>query len=723
MIKFAIRLIILQMKSTIIPAAIVVIAMSNSCRSRQLTYPQPPVDSSVEDVYFNIKVADPYRPLEDDTAAATVAWTRAENALTQQYLSQIPFREAIKKRLTELNDYRKTGLPWRDNDGRYYVYENDGLQPQSVLYRSESLDGQRSVFLDPNKLDANGTLALKGTMQSPDGKLTAYTVSRNGSDWIEIYVMDTETGQLLPDHIEWAKFTGVEWDGSGFYYSAYPRPEAGKEFANINESHNIYYHRLGTPQSDDRLIYTDHVHPLHFHQVWVPEGSDYIFVIGAGEGFGESLTFRKTSDSADQWTVIEPSQDYEISPVALVEDSLYVVTTYGAERYRLMAIDLKGNPTREAWTEVIPQQEGILTGVQRAGADHLLVSMSRDASDHIYLYTLGGKLVREIALPTFGTVSAWSSKHYPDIFYAFTSFTFPSAKYFYDMATDTSTEISKPEIKGVDFSDYVTEQVRYTSADGTEIPMYITYKKGTKLDGKNPTLLYGYGGFNISLPPSFSANRMLWLENGGVYAQANLRGGGEYGQAWHHAGTKMQKLNVFNDFIAAAQYLIAKGYTNPDMLAIQGGSNGGLLVGAVTNMRPDLFRVAIPQVGVMDMMRYHKFTIGWNWASDYGISADSPEMAQYLLDYSPIHNIRTGVDYPAILVTTADHDDRVVPAHSFKYAATLQATPTGPRPKLIRIDANAGHGAGKPTSKMIDEYTDIFSFIFYNLGIEPHAER
>lgn len=711
------------MKLTVITAACIIMTiMSTGCKAQQLAYPEPPKDNSVEDVYFGVRVADPYRPLENDTAAATIAWTQAENRLTQSYLGKIPFREGVKRRLTELNDYRKRGLPWRDNDGRYYVYDNDGLQPQSVLYRSDSLGGEREVFIDPNKLDANGTLALKGTMQSPDGRLTAYTASRNGSDWTEIFVLDTETGQLLPDHIEWAKFTGVEWMGNGFFYSAYPRPEAGKEFANINECHNVYYHTLGTPQSADRLVYSDPEHPLHFHRVWVPEGSDYVFIIGAGEGFGESLMFRNVKWDNEEWTVIEPTQDYELSPVALVGDSLYVLTSYGAERYRLMAVDLKGNTLREAWREVIPQQEGILTGVRRAGADRLLVTTERDASDHIYIYNLAGTPECEIELPTFGTVSAWSSKNYPDIFYAFTSFTFPSTKYSYDIRQHKSTAIASPEIKGVNFDDYITKQVRYTSADGTEVPMYITYKKGIKLDGTNPTLLYGYGGFNVSLIPSFSANRMFWLENGGVYAQANLRGGGEYGQTWHHAGTKMQKLNVFDDCIAAAQYLIDKGYTSAERLALQGGSNGGLLVGAVVNMRPDLFCVAIPQVGVMDMMRYHKFTIGWNWASDYGTSADSPEMSKYLLDYSPLHNIRAGVDYPAILVTTADHDDRVVPAHSFKYAATLQATPTGSRPKLIRVDSNAGHGAGKPTAKVIDEYTDIYSFILYNMGVTPAVD-
>lgn len=684
----------------------------------QTNYPQPPVDNSVTDNYFGTTVTDRFRPLENDTAAATTKWVEAENAVTRNYLDKIPFRSAIRERLTQLNNFKRTGLPYRDNDGKYYFYENDGLQNQSILYRSTTPDGPAEVFLDPNKLSTDGTVALTGVVQSPDGKLTGYTISRNGSDWTEIFVLDTESGKLLDDHIEWAKFTSPQWWGNGFFYSAYPRPEAGKEFSNANENHQIYYHEIGTPQSADKLVYEDPAHPLHFHTPYVPEGSDYLIVFGGGEGFGSSVMIKNLKDKNAEWVVIEPSQDYEISPIGIVDGKMYILTSDNAERYRLVTASLD-NPVRSNWKEIVAEQPNVLTGAIISG-DKLLLTYMKDAADHVYVHNLDGTLIREIELPTFGSVGLSASKKWPDVYYSLTSFVYPSTRYSYDMATGKSTMIGRNEINGVNFDDYTTEQVFYTSADGTKIPMFITYKKGLKRDGKNPTLLYGYGGFNISLTPGFSAQRMVWLENGGVYAQPCLRGGGEYGEAWHKAGTQMQKINVFDDFIAAAEYLIKEGWTSPEKLAIQGGSNGGLLIGATVNRRPDLFRAAIPQVGVMDMMRYHLFTIGWNWASDYGTSADSKEMADYLLSYSPLHNIKNdGTPYPAILVTTADHDDRVVPAHSFKYAAQLQASNTGDAPKLIRIDANAGHGSGKPLSKVIDEQTDMYSFLFFNLGEDP----
>lgn len=707
------------MKPYILAMTLISGATTSFASAQTSVYPTAPSDPTVVDNYFGTTWVDRYRSLENDTAAATLRWVEEENAITNAYLNQIPFRETIRKRLTQLLDYKKTGLPWRGNDGRYYFFENDGLQNQSILYRSDALDGQPALFLDPNRLSADGTVALTGLFQSPDGKFTAYTISRNGSDWSEIYVLDTESGQLLSDHIEWAKFTSPQWWKNGFFYSAYPRPEAGKEFSKANENHQIYYHELGTPQSQDRLVYEDPAHPLHFHHAYVADGTDYLFVLGSGEGFGESLMMKNLADSSADWVVIEPTQDYAISPVTVIDGKLYILTSWDAEKYRLVAADLN-NPQRANWIDIVPQANNVLTDVNISG-NKLLLSYMIDAADHVFIHNLNGKRTGEIKMPTFGTVGLWSSKKYPDdIFYSFTSFTSPAARYSYNPTTGESTMIGRAEIKGINFDDYVTEQVFYPSADGTKIPMFITYKKGLKRDGKNPTLLYGYGGFNISLTPGFSAQRMLWLENGGVYAQPNLRGGGEYGEAWHKAGTKQEKMNVFNDFIAAAEYLIKEGYTSPEMLAINGGSNGGLLVGATVNLRPDLFKVAIPQVGVMDMMRYHLFTIGWNWASDYGTSADSKEMADYLISYSPLHTIKNdGTPYPAILVTTADHDDRVVPAHSFKYAAQLQQSNTGNAPKLIRIDSNAGHGAGKPTSKIIGEQTDIYSFIFNNLGITP----
>ena len=692
-------------------------ATMGSCAKKGLEYPQAPKDDSVTDDYFGITVSDPYRPLENDTAAATVEWVKAENAVTERYLSQIPFRGKIRDRLTELNNYRKTGLPSKEKDGKYYFYENDGLQNQSVLYRADELGGDAEVFLDPNTLSDDGTVALTGVFRSNDGKYTAYTISRSGSDWTEIYVMDSKTKELLPDHIEWAKFSGAEWHGDGFYYSAYPRPEKGKEFSNANENHQIYYHKLGTPQSEDKVVFEDPANPLHFHSAYVPESEDYLFVFGGGEGNGSSLMVKDLKKGGD-WTVIEPTQDHDINIVDIRDGKIYFSTNEGAPKGRVMVADAS-RPQRANWKEFIPESDAVLTGISRAG-DKYLVSYEKDASDHVYVYGLDGKQIREVEFPTYGSVGISSDKDHNEVYYSFSSFAYPSAVYAYDMETGESKFIRAPEIKGVNMDNFVTEQVFYPSADGTMIPMFITYKKGLEKNGKNPVYLYGYGGFNISLPPAFSAQRLLWLENGGIYAQANLRGGSEYGEEWHQAGTKMNKLNVFNDFIAAAEYMINEGWTSPEYMVIEGGSNGGLLVGATVNMRPDLFKVAIPRVGVMDMMRYHLFTIGWNWASDYGTSADSKEMAEYLLGYSPLHNISNdGTPYPAILVTTADHDDRVVPAHSFKYAATLQASDTGDAPKLIRIDSNAGHGGGKPMSKVIDEYTDIYSFIFENLGIDP----
>ena len=691
-----------------------------ACNNKSIEYPVAPQADVVDD-YFGIKVDDRYRPLEDDTAAVTTEWVEAQRKVTEDYLGQIPFRESLRKRLTELNDYVKPGMPFKRN-GMYYFYGNNGLQNQSVLYRSENLDDEPEVFLDPNTLSDDGTVALTGTSFSNDGKYMAYMISRSGSDWTEIYVMDVKTKELLSDHIEWAKFTGAAWDGDGFYYSAYPRPEAGKEFSNANEYHSVYYHKIGTEQSQDRLVFKDEKNPLHFHSVGTSDDETMLILYASGQGLGNAVKVKDLTKPGAGWVTIEPSQDYEISILDVVGETMYIYTNYGAPRYRLMTADKKA-PQRENWKEFIPEGEGVLTSVSFAD-NKMILGYDKDASNRLYVYTLDGEFVREMELPTYGSAGISSSKKHAEVFYAFTSFTYPTAIYRYDLSSGESTLFKSVEIDGFNMDDYVTEQVFYPSTDGTKIPMFLTYKKGLERNGKNPVYLYGYGGFNISLNPGFSAQRILWLENGGIYAQTNLRGGGEYGEEWHLAGTKMNKLNVFNDFISAAEYLIAEGYSSKDNMVIEGGSNGGLLVGACVNMRPDLFRVAIPRVGVMDMMRYHLFTIGWNWASDYGTSADSKEMAQYLLDYSPMHNIKNdGTRYPAIMVTTADHDDRVVPAHSFKYAAALQAANTGDEAKIIRIDSKAGHGAGKPIAKVIDEYADIYSFIFYNLGIEPTAEK
>ncbi len=533
--------------------------------------------------------------------------------------------------------------------------------------------------------------------------------------------MDTATGKLLDDHIVWAKFTDAQWHGDGFYYSAYDAPEAGKEFSNANTGHKVYYHKIGTPQSDDRLAFEDAEHPFHFHSAVIAKDGSAMAIVGGGEGTGESVMMRDMRGNNSKWITIEGSQDYTNAPIAIIDGKMYLYTSVGAPRNRFVVVDPK-TPTSKDWKEIIPEdpEGGVLTSVQFAGPNHLIAVFDRDASNHAYVYTTDGKLVREIELPTYGTVSVSSSRDNDEVYYAFSSFVYPSALYKYDIASGESKLYHQTEIEGLNPDDYITEQVFYASSDGTRVPMFTVRHKDVKPDGTNPVYLYGYGGFNITLNPGFNANRLLWLESGGIYAQANLRGGAEYGDKWHEAGTKMQKLNVFNDFISAAEYMIGEGWTKPELMTIEGGSNGGLLVGATVNMRPDLFKVAIPRVGVMDMMRYHLFTIGWNWAADYGTADDSKEMAEYLLGYSPIHNIKNdGTAYPAIMVTTADHDDRVVPAHSFKYAATLQASDTGDAPKLIRIDSKAGHGAGKPISKVIDEYTDIYSFIFNNIGIEP----
>lgn len=694
-------------------------ALLASCASNQekLSYPQAPSDATT-DTYFGTTVADPFRPLENDTAANTLAWVEAEREVTENYLSKIPFRDNLHKRIETFNNYTKQGTPWKWYDGKYYFSKNDGLKNQSVIYRADTPDGEAEVFLDPNTLSDDGTVALTKLTMSHDGKYVAYTISRNGSDWTEIYVVDAATGELLEDHIEWAKFTSAAWYKDGFFYSAYDRPEEGKEFSNANENHRVYYHKLGTPQSADTVAFEDLENPLHFHSATVSDDERCILVFVGGQGFGDGVIVKDLTDPNAKWVTIEPSQDYEMNFIDLIGDDLYFTTSVDAPRNRLVKMPLK-SPGRASWQTVVPEQEGVLVDASRSGNDFIL-TYEKDASMHPAVYSLAGEKKADITLPTYGNVGFSTSDKDDEVFYSFTSFLYPSAIFSYDKATGESTPLFTPEIANFNADDYVTEQVFYTSTDGTQVPMFLTYRKDLKRDGSNPVYLYGYGGFNISLPPSFSANRLVWLENGGIYAQANLRGGAEYGEAWHEAGTKQKKLNVFNDFISAAEYMINEGWTTPENLVIEGGSNGGLLVGAVTNMRPDLFKVAIPRVGVMDMMRYHLFTIGWNWASDYGTSADSPEMAEYLLAYSPVHNIKNdGTPYPAIMVTTADHDDRVVPAHSFKYAATLQNSDTGDAPKLIRIDSKAGHGGGKPIGKVIDEYTDIYSFIFHNLGITP----
>ena len=677
-----------------------------------IAYPKTKTVNQVDE-YFGVKVADPYRWLEDDNSAETAAWVEAENKVTQDYISKIPFRNALKEKMMKLQNYEKMGIPFKHH-GKYFFYKNNGLQNQSVLYEMDSLDGTPREVLDPNKLSDDGTVALKSVDFSKDGRYMAYTISRSGSDWNEIYVRDMKEGKMLDDHIVWAKFTNASWQGDGFYYSAYDAPKS--ELSSKNEYQKVYYHKLGTPQSQDELVFRSFEEPLMFHMAYVSEDERFVYMYQSG-GDGNVLLVKDTKSENPRFIRLNNSYDYNFSPVGNDDKHIYICTNENAPMAKVLLFDIDNLGVGKG-REFIAEGDAMLKSLQMAGKNHFIVNYEKDAASHAYLLDMQGKNLGEIQLPGIGTAGFSSSEDTDEVFYNFTSYTTPGSIYSYDMATGKSKLFWKPNVK-FDSDRYITEQVFYTSKDGTRVPMFITHKKGMKLNGKNPTLLYAYGGFNISLTPSFNVNRIPFLENGGVYVVANIRGGAEYGDKWHRDGTKMKKQNVFDDFIAAAEYLIANKYTSSEKLAIQGGSNGGLLMGAVTNQRPDLFRAVIAQVGVMDMLRYHLFTVGWNWAPDYGRSDDSKEMFEYLRAYSPLHNIKNdGTKYPAILVTTGDHDDRVVPAHSFKYAATLQAANTGDQPKLIRIDSKAGHGSGKPISKIIDEAADYYAFMMKNLGMK-----
>ncbi|MBR8720073.1 Prolyl endopeptidase [Bacteroides pyogenes] len=691
-----------------------VIVMSCTSQQKKIVYPETAKVDTV-DVYFGTQVPDPYRWLENDTSAATAEWVKAQNEVTAEYLSRIPFRDKLLKRMTELADYEKIGTPFKKH-GKYYFRKNDGLQNQSVYYVQDSLNGEPRVFLDPNKLSEDGTVALTGLYFSNDGKYTAYSISRSGSDWSEIFVMNTETGKLLDDHIQWAKFSGASWEKDGFYYSAYDAPVKGKEFSNVNENHKIYYHKIGEPQSSDKLVYRNPAHPKRFYSAGTSEDERVLFLFESGAGRGNNLSIRNLTKPGAPFVQLTTDFDYQYSPIEVIGDQIYIFTNYGAPKNRIMVADLK-QPKLENWKELVPESDAVLSGADIIGGK-LFLTYDKDASNHAYVYGLDGKMIHEIKLPSLGSVGFSGDKDDKECFFGFTSFTIPGATYKYDMDGNSYELYRAPEVQ-FNPDDFVTEQIFFTSKDGTKVPMFLTYKKDLKKNGKNPVFLYGYGGFGISLNPYFTTSRIPFLENGGIYVQVNLRGGSEYGEEWHIAGTKMQKQNVFDDFISAAEYLIDNKYTNKEGIAIVGGSNGGLLVGACMAQRPDLFRVAVPQVGVMDMLRYHKFTIGWNWASDYGTSEDSKEMFEYLKGYSPIHNLKPGTKYSATLITTADHDDRVVPAHSFKFAATLQAANDGTNPTIIRIDTKAGHGAGKPMSKILEEQADTYGFIMYNLGMKP----
>ena len=692
------------------------VLMTTGCATTRFVYPDARMGDVVDD-YHGTKVADPYRWLEDPDSSESRKWIEAENKITFAYLKSIPERDAIKERLTELWNYEKFGMPSK-RGGRYVFTKNDGLQNQSVLYTVKSLDDTPRVLFDPNTLSSDGTVALSGRSVSEDGRYLAYGLSTSGSDWQEWRVRDIETGRDLDDLIKWVKFSGASWDhdSKGFYYSRYDEPEGGGELKSANYFQKLYYHRLGDPQSSDRLIYE-----RKDHKDWGFGGSEtddgrYLLIsVWKGTARKNLIFYKDLQDPAGR--VVELIGEFEAQYNFIDNDgsTFWFFTDLNAPRGRVIAIDT-GQPEQRYWHELIPEAADTLRSVSAVG-NRFVGTYLKDAHTQFKIFHLDGRFDREVELPGVGSAFGFGGKRSEtETFYSYGSFTDPGTMFRYDMNTGKSTVLHRPK---VDFNgnDYVTKQIFYRSKDGTRVPMFITHKKGITLDGKNPTLLYAYGGFNIPITPRFSVSRTVWMEMGGVYAVANLRGGGEYGKDWHEAGMKLVKQNVFDDFIAAAEWLIDNKYTCSKKLAIQGGSNGGLLVGAVLTQRPDLFGCCLPAVGVMDMLRFHKFTIGWAWTSDYG-SPDNPEEFAALHAYSPLHNIKKGTHYPPTLITTADHDDRVFPAHSFKFAATLQAAQAGSAPTLIRIQTKAGHGAGKPTSMRIEEAADLTAFMVKTLGVK-----
>jgi prolyl oligopeptidase len=680
-----------------------------------------PVTKKVEqfDDYFGTKVADPYRWLEDETSPETKAWVDEQNKLTFGYLDKIPYREKLKARLTQLYNYPRITAPFHRGE-TYFFTRNNGLQNQSVYYIQKGENGTPEVFIDPNKFSSDGTSVLSAFSPSKDGKYLAYGVSTGGSDWITLSVMEVDSRQKLDDEIKWMKGSGVSWQGDGFYYSRYPEPAKGKELSSKNEFQAVYFHKVGTPQSADILVYDDKEHPQRFHSVDTTEDERFAILSVSERGKGKkgnAIFVRDLSKNEDKFTpVVADITNDSFNVIENVGDKLLVRTNRNASNGRVVLIDPK-NPDESNWKDVLPERKEPLQGVNTAGGK-LFVTWRKDVATHAYVYSLDGKLENEIVMPGDGSAGGFGGlKDDRYVYYGFNSFTAPPTIYKYDIASRKSTVYNTVNIPGFKADNYESKRVFVTSKDGTKVPMFLVYKKGLKLDGNNPTLLYGYGGFNIVTAPSFSALRMALLEQGVVYASANMRGGGEYGEKWHEAGTKLKKQNVFDDFIAAAEWLIANKYTSPSRLAIQGASNGGLLVGAVSNQRPELFRAVIEQAGVMDMLRFQKFTIGWNWIADYGSPEANEAEFKAIYAYSPYHNVRAGVKYPATLITTADHDDRVVPAHNYKYAAALQAAQGGPNPILIRVDTNSAHGASN-TTKMIEQNRDIYAFLFENLGVE-----
>ncbi len=696
------------------------LAILSSCESSKnlegttLDYPETKKGDTVTN-YFGTEVSDPYRWMEDDRSAETEEWVKAQNEITFGYLENIPFREELEKRLTALWNYEKLGAPFIEGDYTYF-YKNDGLQNQYVIYRKKGEDGEAEIFLDPNKFSDDGTTSLGGLNFSDDGKKAAYAISEGGSDWRKILIMDAETKEIIEDTLIDVKFSGISWKGNdGFFYSSYEKPE-GSELSAKTDQHRLYYHKLGSKQSEDKVIFGDT--PAQKHRYVggdVSEDNRFLFISAGNSTAGRKLYMMDLTQDNPELVTILDNEDTNTGVIGNVGSTLILVTDHDAPNRRVVTVDAS-NPTPENWKDLISETENVLS--PSTGGGYIFANYMVDAVSQVKQYDYEGNLVRDIELPGLGTAGGFGAKKDdPVLYYSFTNYVTPASIFKFDIEEGTSELYNKPNI---DFNpeDYESQQVFFTSKDGTKVPMIITHKKGIELNGKNPTILYGYGGFNVSLTPSFNTANAVWMEQGGIYAVPNLRGGGEYGKKWHDAGIKLNKQNVFDDFIAAAEYLIDENYTSSDYLAVRGGSNGGLLVGAIMTQRPDLMKVALPAVGVMDMLRYHTFTAGAGWAYDYGTAEDSEEMFEYLYGYSPVHNIKEGVEYPATMVTTGDHDDRVVPAHSFKFAAELQSKQTGDNPALIRIETKAGHGAGKPTAMVIEEYADVFGFILYNMGFK-----
>ncbi|RQO78474.1 S9 family peptidase [Pedobacter sp. KBW01] len=677
-----------------------------------MKYPNTKKDSTTDN-YFGNKIADPYRWLENDTSAETKAWVDAENKVTQNYLEQIPYRADIKKRLTDLWNYPKESAPFKV--GEYYFFtKNDGLQNQSIWFIKKGLDGAEEVFLDPNKLTADGTAAVSLLGFSHNKKYLAYSVAQAGSDWSNIYVMEVATKMKQGDELKWTKFSGAAWRGDGFYYSKFDEPVKGTDLSAANKYQKVYYHKLGDPQKNDQLIFEDKTNPNLYFGASVTEDERFLVIYANAGTSGNALYYQDLKLPGSKIAQLVKGFENNHGVVDNVDDKLLLSTDLDAENKQIVLVDPKNND-RKNWQKIIPESKLAMENIATGGG-FLWATYLKDASTNIVQFDLTGKKISEVKLPAIGTVDGFGGyKEDQEFFYSFSNFTTPSSIYRYDLKKGESTLYRKSAIQ-LNTENYETKHVFYPSKDGTKVPMFIVHKKGIKLDGNNPVYLYGYGGFQISLTPGFSLSRMLFLEHGGIYVQPSLRGGSEYGEAWHKGGMMEKKQNVFDDFIAAAEYLIKEKYTNPAKIAISGGSNGGLLVGACMTQRPELFKVALPAVGVLDMLRYHKFTVGWGWAVEYGTS-DKKADFDYLIKYSPLHNVKSGVNYPATLITTADHDDRVVPAHSFKFAATLQEKYKGDNPMLIRIETKAGHGAGKPTTKLIEESADVWSFVFQNLGM------